>query len=223
MNADKRILVVCAHPDDETLGCGGTIARLSRKGYTIEGLILGRGAEARGGSNTGVEELRRQAEAGAFLLGLSLEFKDLPDNQFDTVPLLEIVRLIEHKIDSCRPDCVFTHYPYDLNVDHRLTANAVLTAARPLPGGTVRKIYAFEVPSSTEWNFGAAQQFDPDTFVDIGQTLEIKLAAFECYRTEMRPWPHSRSSEAVEALAKWRGATVGVTAAEAFKSLRRII
>lgn len=223
MNAGERILIVCAHPDDEVLGCGGTIARFSREGNTIEGLILGEGVKARGGSNTEVEGLRLQAETSAELLGLKLEFKDLPDNQFDTVPLLEIVRLIECKIKDYKPSCIFTHHPRDLNIDHQLTASAVLTAARPLPDGVIKTIYAFEVPSSTEWNFGAAQQFNPDTFVDIGQTLEIKLAAFECYRTEMRPWPHSRSSEAVEALVKWRGATVGVDAAEAFQTLRRIL
>jgi LmbE family N-acetylglucosaminyl deacetylase len=224
--AAKNILVVAAHPDDEALGCGGTIARLAAEGCNVRLLFLADGENARSADNAGsIAERRSMAIAAAEALGAvaptCLEF---PDNRLDSVDLLDLVQPIERHADALRPDVVFTHFPGDLNVDHRLCSQAVLTAFRPVPGQTVRSIFAFEVPSSTEWQFGAADQgFSPNAFFDISDHLEAKRAALRAYSKEMRPYPHARSIEAVEALARWRGATIGVEAAEAFMVLRTII
>jgi LmbE family N-acetylglucosaminyl deacetylase len=128
-----------------------------------------------------------------------------------------VAQSIEELISRHRPDTVFTHHAGDVNVDHRLTHEAVVVACRPQPDATVRTLLSFEVPSSTEWQPpGSAIAFAPNWFVDVSDTLEIKLAALDAYQAEMRAWPHPRSREGVLHLARWRGATVGVAAAEAF-------
>ena len=146
----------------------------------------------------------------------------LPDNRFDSVDLLDVVRLVEAEIARVRPTLVLTHHHGDVNVDHRVTHEAVLAATRPVPGGTVATVLAFEVPSSTEWGFSAATAFSPTVFVDVADTLQDKLDALSEYGSEMREFPHPRSAEAVRALATWRGATAGVAAAEAFQVVRAI-
>ena len=222
------VLVVAAHADDEALGCGGTIARLTRAGTTVHVLFLADGVTARPGDDSGHDEhLRRRraaAERACGILGVAgMTFCDFPDNRLDTVPLLSIVQSIEPVISRHRPEMVITHHAGDLNVDHRRTHEAVAVACRPQPGATVRTMLAFEVPSSTEWQLaGSAPAFTPNWFHDISDTLDLKLAALDAYGAEMRPSPHARSRAAVENLARWRGATIGVAAAEAFVLGRRI-
>jgi LmbE family N-acetylglucosaminyl deacetylase len=212
--------VVAAHPDDEVLGCGATIARHAAEGDEVRVLILGEGGTDRPDGT--VTELMRQARHAADTLGMrGGYFSFLPDNAFDTVPLLDIVQSMEEKIADFRPDMIYTHHAGDLNIDHELTHRAVLTATRPMAGTPVRAIYAFEVPSATEWAFGRTP-FTPDTYVDVSGHLDAKIAALECYAGEIRDWPHPRSAVAIRALAAWRGATVGVDAAEAFMTVRRI-
>jgi len=221
----KRILVVAAHSDDEALGCGGTIARLVAEASDVHILFLADGEKARGTTESeAVAERRSMAQAAAAILGANAPTcLDFPDNRLDSVDLLDLVQAVERHAAPVRPEIVLTHFPADLNVDHRLCAQAVLTAFRPLPGQTVRSILAFEVPSSTEWQFrGAAECFAPNAFFDISDQLETKLAALKSYEKEMRPFPNARSMEAIEALARWRGATIGVAAAEAFVVLRTI-
>jgi len=221
----RRVLCVCAHPDDEALGCGGTLARLAAEGAEVHLLFMADGVNARSGAPASALEKRRaMALQAAEVLGARAPtFLDFPDNRMDGVELLDVVSEIERCAASLAPDVVFTHFTGDLNVDHRICAQAVLTAFRPLPGGAVRAIYGFEVPSSTEWAFGAAgSSFSPHAFFDISDHLAVKLAALDAYAKEMRPFPHPRSREAVEALARWRGATMGVAAAEAFSLLRSI-
>ena len=216
------VLIVAAHPDDEVLGAGGTIVRLVQKGRPIHVLFLADGESARLAAGDAVSNrlFRRNAAAkrAAEILGVtSLTVRAYPDNRLDTVALLDIVKAIEEVIAACRPTLVITHHAGDVNVDHRVAHQAVLAACRPVPNGSVRELWFFEVPSSTEWSPpGSAAPFMPNCFVDIADALALKLLALEAYAEELRDFPHPRSLIAVEALARWRGATVGRGAAEAF-------
>jgi LmbE family N-acetylglucosaminyl deacetylase len=164
---------------------------------------------------------QEQARRAAAILGArAVHFGDLPDNRFDSLPLLDVVRRVEALVREVGPGLVLTHHHGDLNVDHAVTARAVLTAARPLPDRTTRAVLSFEAPSSTEWAFGLpGSPFRPTLFVDIAEHLQAKLEALAAYGDEMRPFPHPRSAEAVRHLAALRGATAGRTAAEAFEIL----
>ena len=146
-----------------------------------------------------------------------MQFDDLPDNRLDSVPLLGITQRIEALIDQHRPATVFTHHTVDLNIDHQRVHQAVMTACRPQRGHPVKTVLCFEVPSSTEWQPpGSGAVFAPNWFIDISATLDQKLAALDAYAGELRDWPHPRSRQGVEHLARWRGATVGCDVAEAF-------
>lgn len=226
-----KILIVAAHPDDEVLGCGGTIARLARDGHEVYIAILGEGITSRyerrqeqEAEKPLIEELHtRSREVGRYLSVKDIFLFSLPDNRFDTVPLLDIIKMVENLIGNLQPDVIYTHHSGDLNIDHQIVHRAVLTAARPLKSCPVKEIYAFEVPSSTEWAF---QQFEPvfrpNVFVDIGETLEIKVQAMQLYESEARPFPHPRSPEALRAIARRWGSMIGVEAAEAFQLIRSV-
>ena len=218
----ESILVLGAHPDDEVLGCGGTIAKLADQGAPVHVAFLADGVSSREGEATAQEaelKARRAAAQKAcdVLHVKSVSFGDFPDNRMDTVALLDIVKTIEALIAEHRPDTIFTHHPGDVNIDHRCMHDAVITACRPQRGHPVKTLLLFEVPSSTEWQTpGTAPVFAPNWFVDISKTLERKLAALDAYAAELRPWPHPRSRQGVEHLVRWRGASIGVEAAEAF-------
>ncbi len=227
---NKKILVVAAHPDDEILGCGATIARHCKEGDSVDILILGEGAASRklGNSDSEVQEeiskLRIAGAKAAALLGANEPtFVGLPDNRLDSIDLLEIVAKVQDICESVGPEVIYTHHWADLNVDHRIVCSAVMTAARPLPGSEVTSIYSFEVLSSSGWQFALGESFDPNYFVDVSETLEDKQNALECYSSEMRDFPHARSHIAIEALAKYRGALTGVEAAEAFVMIRQLV
>jgi LmbE family N-acetylglucosaminyl deacetylase len=174
---------------------------------------------------TGLQRRRQAAHAAREILGVaSLWFGDCPDNRMDTVPLLEVTQTIEQLIARHQPDLVLTHHGGDLNIDHRCVHQAVATACRPQRGHPVRTVLCFEVPSSTEWQLPGSQPvFQPQCFVDISATLPNKLAALRAYAEELRDWPHPRSEEGILALARWRGATVGCDAAEAFAVARHCV
>lgn len=218
----KSILIVAAHPDDEVLGCGGTIAKLADEGAIIHVAFLADGVFSRAGDQIiQQEELsirRASAQKACDILGVkSASFGDFPDNRMDTVALLDIIKVVEVLVAEHRPDTVFTHHAGDVNIDHRRIHEAVVTACRPQCSHPVKTLLCFEVPSSTEWQLpGSAPVFVPNWFVDISDTFERKLAALDAYAAELRSWPHPRSRQGVEHLAHWRGATVGVDAAEAF-------
>lgn len=228
LNDTRHALVVAAHADDEALGCGGTIARLTAAGTRVSVLLMADGIGARHAERDAaaaaeLKARRAAAEKAMKVLGAEMESFDFPDNKMDEVPILDVARRLEEVIARRKPDTVLTHFGGDLNVDHRMTLEAVATACRPQPGHCVRSILMFEVPSSTEWRVGAPSAFVPNLYVDISAHLDRKLESLRCYASEMRPWPHSRSLEAVEALAKWRGASVGVAAAEAFMVGRALV
>jgi len=224
----KSILILAAHPDDEVLGCGGTIAKLADQGAIIHVAFLADGVFSRSGNPEAQSDeldLRRSAASKACnILGVdSISFGEFPDNRMDTVALLDITKVAEALIADFQPDAVFTHHAGDVNIDHRLLHEAVVTACRPQYGHPVKTLLCFEVPSSTEWQLpGSAPVFAPNWFEDISATLERKLNAINAYATELRSWPHPRSKQGIEHLAHWRGATVGVDAAEAFMLGRKL-
>jgi len=210
------VLVIAAHALDEVLGCGGTMALHAAAGSSVHVLVLcGDGS----GQNT-----KRRVAAGraAALLGAKPpQFVGLPENHSDMVALSDAVGAIESTISTLRPGVVYVTHGGNLHVDHQTTYRAAATALRPVPGSPVSEFYAYEVASSTDWAPpGFGDTFHPSLFVEITSVLDLKLEALELYQFDMRPEPHARSTRALENLARTRGATVGVEAAEAFAALR---
>lgn len=227
----ETVLVVAAHPDDEVLGCGGTIARHAAAGDRVHIVIVAEGATARHATRDAdarekeIAALREAARAAARVLGaVDVRFLRLPDNRLDAVPLLDVIKPVEAIGAALRPTIVYTHHGGDLNVDHRIVHQTTVTAFRPLPGSNVRRLLAFETVSSTEWsNPAVGAPFLPTSYVNIADHLAAKLDALRCYASEMRPFPHARSLESVEHLARMRGASVGLPAAEAFMTVREVL
>ncbi|MEI5909327.1 PIG-L deacetylase family protein [Bacillus spongiae] len=214
----NTVLVIAAHPDDELLGLGGTLKRLILQGNKVVSIItaLGRKEEAHH-----IQQLARQAnnEIGIH----ELIFLEHPNLELEMQPLHLLTKQIEGFIARYNPDTIFTHHYGDLNRDHQVTFQAVLTAARPLPNNKPIDILAFETVSSSEWNTQTNDHtFKPNYFVNISTTIDHKLSALKHYDVEMRDFPHPRSFEGVKHLANVRGMTVGVPYAEAFEMIRRV-
>lgn len=218
-----RVLTVAAHPDDETLGAGGTIAWHTARGDTVWVCILTEGASSR---HDRVEQQLDCARRACDTLGVHhLVLVGLPDQRLDTLSLLDVIAPIEQCIEDLQPDVVLTHFGGDVNEDHRLVSRATMVATRPVPGTPVKRVCAFEIPSSTDWAPPVpGSVFAPNLFVDISGTLETKLTAMKAYadtyRSEVRPFPHPRSMEALTAYAQRSGAVSGLLAAEPFMLLR---
>ncbi len=219
------ILVVAAHPDDEALGCGGTIAKYALEGAKIHVLFLADGVSARTGEQQAenFDARLEAAYAAANILGVtSVSSLGLPDNRLDSLPLLDITQCIETKIAELGPSTVLTHWDKDLNIDHQIAFRSVMTACRPLPSGPVCRIMSFEVLSSTEWSHHDTA-FAPTYYESIdARHIEKKLLALEAYSKEMRSAPHPRSMEGVSHLARYRGYSAGLDYAEAFRVIRWI-
>lgn len=226
-----RVLVIAAHPDDEVLGCGGTIARHAANGDEVHVVIMAEGITSRSSgrdvnhSATDLSDLAKVAHEANHALGVvSLEMLSFPDNRIDSLDRLDVIKAVEQIVARIKPEIVYTHHSGDVNIDHRIVHEAVYTACRPVPEHSVKTLLFFEIPSSTEWMpAGSAPHFAPNWFVDISSHLENKLEALRIYSQEMRPWPHARSVEALGYLARWRGATIGSPAAEAFVLGRKLI
>jgi LmbE family N-acetylglucosaminyl deacetylase len=216
----KNVLVVASHPDDEVLGCGGTLYNLKKNGAKISGLFLSDGESSR--KHLKINKLilnrKKQAIKAGKIIGIKKSiFGNFPDNSMDSVPLLKIIQFIEKHIKKIKPDTIFTHFESDLNVDHQITSKAVITACRPTKNQTVKSILFFEILSSSEWNISIKNKsFKPNYFVDISKSIKFKLKALRHYKREMRTWPHPRSIEGVKLLSKTRGSSVGLSNAEAF-------
>ena len=218
-------LIIVAHPDDEVLGCGGTIAKFSPNS-DIYTLILGEGITSRDilQKKEKLEQLRNDAENANEILGVKeVFFEGFPDNKFDTVALLDIIKTIERYIQEINPEVVYTQHYGDLNIDHRITFDAVLTACRPVENNPVKKILSFEVPSSTEWNIQmASTSFNPNVFENITRTIDKKVEAMSVYKTEVRSPPHPRAIKKIKAFAEARGGAAGMDYAEAFMLIREL-
>lgn len=223
----KRALCVAAHPDDEVLFAGATLAHLADLGAETHVLVLGEGIGARFDANDrpdgAVQQLGGELKAAADIIGATPHQLDLPDNRFDSMDLLDVVHRLETLKAEIRPDLVFTHHHGDLNVDHGVTCRAVLTAFRPLPDEHPVTIAAGETLSSSEWNVPSiGAPFTPNWFVNASPGLERKVAAMAAYETELRDWPHPRSLEGIRVAARKWGMTVGLEAAEPFHVLRHV-
>jgi LmbE family N-acetylglucosaminyl deacetylase len=218
----KTVLVVAAHTDDEALGCGGTIARHVAEGDTVCAVFLADGVTSRPeASSTELKQRNAAADQAHRILGITKTYMlGFSDNRMDSLPLLDIVQKLEVVLREIRPQVVYTHHYGDLNIDHRITHQATITACRPVPDSSVREIYTFEVLSATEWNTPEVAPFVPSVFVDISDYLEIKMKALEAYELEMREEPHSRSMANVRRLAELRGSTVGFSAGEGLSLIR---
>jgi LmbE family N-acetylglucosaminyl deacetylase len=219
----QKILVVAAHSDDETLGCGGTIAKHVAKGDSIHVVFLTDGVGSRNEDCSGATDAVARVSASIAALEvlgvseLNITSFSFPDNALDSVPLLEVVKAIESVVSNIKAEVVYTHHAGDLNIDHRYAYEATMTACRPQPESSVKEIYSYEVPSSTAW-VGASygRHFKPNRYVEITDFINSKMEALMEYDEEMRIFPHARSREALEHLARYRGSQVGLLAAEAF-------
>ncbi len=228
-----KILVVAAHPDDEIIGMGGTLKKLS-KNNSISVLFLADGITARktvGHTNSSnyessktekqgmLQEIKQRkidAKKALKIVGISkMNFLDYPDNELDLVPFLKIVKNIETEIQKTKCDVMFTHHHNDLNIDHRIVYDATITAARPLPNSNISALYSFESISSSDWR--KPYQFNPQLFVDISKELVVKVKSLQAYQNEIRKFPHPRSKEMIEITAKRWGSLYGFKAAEAFE------
>lgn len=223
-------LVIAAHPDDEVLGCGATMARLVGEGHQVHIAILAEGITSRTQKREQADlsqlaTLQKDAREAALVMGVKeISFHGLPDNRLDSVPLLDIVKIVEGLVKTIAPERIYTHHAGDLNIDHAVVSRAVMIATRPMQGASTKDVYQFEVPSSTEWAFQQYEPvFRPNVFVNVADTLIAKLKAMACYRSEVRQFPHPRSPEALDAIARRWGSVVGVDAAEAFQLVRAIV
>ncbi len=223
-NTSKKVLIVAAHSDDEVLGCGGTIAKHTEYGDKVYVVFMTNGVGSRSSvSRKDIDKRYQAAKKASKILGVSsTKFFDFPDNKMDTVPLLDIVQSIETVVDEFRPEIIYTHHIGDLNIDHQITHNAVITACRPQPEFCVKKIFTFEVPSSTEWQTPGCNSFTPNLFVNIDEQIKLKELALSAYSDEMRPVPHTRSIENILRIDACRGSSVGLRYAEAFMIIREI-
>jgi LmbE family N-acetylglucosaminyl deacetylase len=225
--------VVCAHPDDETIGMGGALKKLSKQ-HNVSVLFVSEGITARRKSGyvtipqydvshdemkkmqNEIQVRKKHAKKALSLLGVKkMRFLDLPNQELDQIPLLKITKEIEYEISKTKANVIFTHHFNDLNLDHRIVYEATLTAARPIPGSTISSIISFEIPASTDWK--KPYQFNPNFYVDISTELKYKIKALEAYHYEIRKSPHPRSKIMPEAIARRWGSLSGYNAAEAFE------
>jgi N-acetylglucosamine malate deacetylase 1 len=224
--AARKILVIAAHPDDETLGAGGTIARFAKQGSDVSVCVVCDGVTAR---HAEVDRQKQCAEEACEVLGVSrVVFCDLPDQRLDTLSLVDVIRPIEHCVAEIRPDIVMTHFEEDVNQDHGVVFNATMVATRPSPGTSVQTVLCYETASSTEWAAPfTGKTFAPNLYVDITDTLDKKVEAMSVYAnthvSELKPYPHPRSLEAVEVYARRHGVAVGAEAAEPFMLVRGVV
>jgi len=215
----RRVLVISAHPDDELLGCGGTVALHVDAGDAVTVVIACEGESLRYG--VGNVNQQQDIQEAARVIGVTdVRTLGLPDQKLDTLNLVEIISLLEEVVDETRPNVVYCQHGGDINRDHQLLFEASLVATRPLEE-SIEAIYAFDTPSSTEWAY--PRTFVPDTWVDITTTLERKLAAMACYKSEVREYPHPRSLEALRNRAAYWGNQVALPATEVFMTIRRIL
>jgi LmbE family N-acetylglucosaminyl deacetylase len=218
-----RVLVIAAHPDDEVLGMGGTIARHTRGGDTVRVVVVTDGSSTQypGDAET---RARKETEALAAARELGVEdyvHLDLPDMRLDTLAHVDVNAVVEEQVRDLAPEVLYTVHP-DVNLDHRVLFDSVAVATRPVPGQPVRRVLTYAPTSSTEWTPALVGSFVPNWYVDVTETLEVKVAAFACYETERREYPHPRSERAIRATAAHHGTACGCEYAEPFVLVRSL-
>jgi LmbE family N-acetylglucosaminyl deacetylase len=217
--SDKRILVIAAHPDDEILGCGGTVALHASQGDRVWAIVACEGESHRYARSGGVGQAEHMRRAHHVLAIEKAHMLAFPDQKLDTFTLCDLITPIENIVRDFQPSIVYCQHGADINRDHELLFKAILVATRPVEP-YIEAVYAFDTASSTEWAYPRA--FIPDTWVDIGSTLETKLEAMACYESELRPYPHPRSLEALRYKAYAWGNQCCIEAAEVFMTVRRV-
>lgn len=229
-STEDRILVVAAHPDDEVLGCGGTIVKAVNSGAKVAIMFLGEGISARfpvGEYHS--EEFKQESKIRFNSAVKALKILGVKDYwfggrlccQFDSEKMITLVKDIEQKIQKFKPTTILTHDRAEVNIDHRVTYEAVESACRPTMPNSPKEILSFEIICSGSWTFESS--FKPNVFVDISDVWEKKMEAWQCYEGERRPFPFPRSDEGIRSLAEYRGLSAGLQKAEGFKLLRKII
>tara|TARA_B110000259_G_scaffold182285_1_gene225661 strand:- start:3892 stop:4572 length:681 start_codon:yes stop_codon:yes gene_type:complete len=223
LKINTNVLIVAAHPDDEVLGCGGTISSLSKKGYKVNVMFLADGESSRikPKLNNLISDRKKSAIKCSKILKTKIyKFCDLPDNQLDTVSFLKIIKLVELAIRETKPEIIFTHFPQDLNIDHKIAGEATITAARSYVN-KIKKILFFEILSSTEQKNSIKESiFCPNYYYDIDSTLSLKISGMKQYKKELNTFPNPRSIEGIKILSKYRGMSSGCKNAEAFQIFR---
>lgn len=225
----ERVLIVVAHPDDEVLGMGGTIAKLTIKGIEVHLLIVTDGSSSQYKDSANLKQIildkKNETNNAAEALGIkSVIYGGLPDMRLDAIPHTDINNVIEKAVDSIRPDTVFTHFWGDVNKDHQAVYESTLIAVRPQAGQIVKELYCYSVPSSTEWNpCKADSMFMPNVYVEIEDYKEQKYEAMVAYATELRNYPHPRSVQHLRELDIAVGLQVGLKATESFVCLRKVM
>lgn len=225
----NKILVIVAHPDDEVLGMGGTIAKLSDEGKEVHLLIVTDGSSSQYKDASNLEQIidlkKKETQNAADLIGIkTITYGGLPDMKLDVTPHTVINKVIENAIDKLEPDTVFTHFWGDVNKDHQAVYESTLVAVRPLAGQVVKELYCYSVPSSTEWNCCKADtMFMPNIYVEIDEYKEKKYKAMLAYSTELRDYPHPRSVEHLKQLDIAVGLQIGMKASESFICLRKLV
>ena len=216
---NNSVLVVAAHPDDEAIGCFGTLLKHYKFGDEINIIFLSDGVSSRGVNKKKKHERKKNCLKVLKIIGLKSKnvfFLDYPDNMMDAVPLLDVIKNIEEIKKKIQPNVLYTHFSNDLNIDHRIAYQAAITASRPSKNETIKKILCFEIVSSTEWSDKNKQIFSPNYFVDISKFINRKLKALAIYDKEIKKSPNARSLENIKNLALLRGSRAGVNYAEAF-------
>jgi LmbE family N-acetylglucosaminyl deacetylase len=215
----NNVLVIAAHPDDETLGCGGTIQKLRKLGHQVYVMVFTDGESSREKNKKKIQKRKKQLIKVSKVLDFKLLKQcSFPDNELDKVSNLELVKKIEVAIKKINPQIILTHSNKDLNIDHRLINIATITACRPLPESNIQELLFFEIPSSSEWNFSSSNlNFSPTKFFDIEKFIDKKIEAISIYASEVKKFPHPRSLEGIKTLSKYRGQSVGYRYAEAFE------
>ena len=225
----KKILVIAAHPDDEVLGMGGTISKLASEGNTIRLLIVTDGCSSQYRNSNGMEEILKrkyeETEKSSRILGIEkIYYGGLSDMKLDSHLHIDINEVIEKTIEEFKPQIVYTHFFGDVNLDHRCVYESTMVATRPVYNQCVEEVYCYSVPSSTEWApYITNYAFLPNVFVNISDYENIKLKAINCYKTELRDYPHPRSLKYIEESDKACGLKCGLNMAEEFVCLRKII
>jgi LmbE family N-acetylglucosaminyl deacetylase len=223
MNFGKTLVIV-AHPDDEVLGCGGLIAKLTSQGREIRVVFIAEGTSCRYNKDSiqGIKtEIERRNQCGVKAMDIlkvsNYHFYNFPCGRLDKEPIIDIAKLIEREISDYKPTTILTHSRNDVHNDHKVIFRAVLQATRPV-GNVVKNLLSFEILSSTEWNY--TETFKPNVFIDITSTISIKINAMHCYFTEQPQHPHPRSDRVIKGLATMRGSQSGVEYAEGFEVIR---